>query len=80
MQALDPDITPEEVQGLTMTEIRELIRELSGSGEETAEEDNAGNHGHGWNGEDNRENSGKNRGNSSGNRRHGSVSGRAQIQ
>lgn len=80
VQALDPDITPEEVQGMTMKEIRELIRELSGSGEDTAEEDNAGNHGHGWNGEDNRENSGKNGGNSSGNRRHGSVSGRAQIQ
>ena len=80
VQALDPDITPEEVQGMTMREIRELIRELSGSGEDMAEEDNAGNHGHGWNGEDNEGNSGKNGGNSSGNRRHGSASGRTQSQ
>ncbi len=80
VQALDPDITPEEVQGMTMREIRELIRELSGSGEDMAEEDNTGNHGHGWNGEDNEGNGGKNGGNSSGNRRHGSASGRTQSQ
>lgn len=53
LQALDTDITPEEVQGMTMREIRDLIDSLSGDGEaETQAESNGyhknGNgHGHG---------------------------------
>jgi len=45
LQALDPTITPEDVQGLTMWEIREKIAEISGG---TAESIGHGNgHGHG---------------------------------
>lgn len=53
LQALDPDITPEEIQGMTMREIRDLIESLSDDDEaETQTESNGyhknGNgHGHG---------------------------------
>lgn len=35
LQALDPDITPDQVQGMTMREIRDWIEELSGGSAET---------------------------------------------
>ena len=50
LQLLDPDITPEKVQGMTMREIRELTDSLSGDGEnDTSTYDDRGNghHGHG---------------------------------
>lgn len=50
MQLLDPDITPEVVQGMTMREIRELIDSLSLDSEtDTLSYDNweNGHHGHG---------------------------------
>lgn len=50
LQLLDPEITPETVQGMTMREIRDLIRRLSGDGEDDeAPYNNRGNgaHGHG---------------------------------
>lgn len=59
LQRLDPDITPEEVQGMTMREIRDRIDSLladSGSappsnddtGETTGHHGHGGEHGHGW--------------------------------
>lgn len=61
LQALDTDITPEEVQGMTMREIRDLIDSLSGDGEAETQADNNGYHkngnGHG-NGHGNQSNSG----------------------
>lgn len=50
LQLLEPEITPEMVQGMTMREIRDLIRRLSGGGEdEEASYNNRKNrhHGHG---------------------------------
>lgn len=47
VQALDLDITPEEVRDMTMKEIRELIRELSGIGEDGSKEQNTGDPGRG---------------------------------
>lgn len=50
LQLLDPEITSETVQGMTMREIRDLIRRLSGDGEDDeAPYNNRGNgpHGHG---------------------------------
>lgn len=50
LRLLDPEITPETVQGMTMREIRDLIRRLSGDGEDDeAPYNNRGNgpHGHG---------------------------------
>ena len=37
LQALDPSVTPEEVQGMTMREIRERIESLRGGGETAGE-------------------------------------------
>ena len=48
LQLLDPDITPEAVQGMTMREIRALIDSLSAGGEnETSSYNNWGNGHHG---------------------------------
>lgn len=50
LQLLDPDITPEAVQNMTMREIRELINSLSvNSGTDTSSYRNQGHghHGHG---------------------------------
>lgn len=48
LQLLDPDITPETVQGMTMREIRALIDSLSAGGEnETSPYNNWGNGHHG---------------------------------
>lgn len=50
LQLLDPDITPEAVQNMTMREIRELIDSLSvNSGTDTSSYRNQGHghHGHG---------------------------------
>lgn len=41
LQALDPDVTPEDVQGLTMRQIRDRIAALSG-GTESGREESAG--------------------------------------
>ena len=53
VQALDPDITPEEVQGMTMREIQELVQQLTGEEPATqtehADETSSG-HGHGQGG------------------------------
>lgn len=61
LQALDTDITPEEVQGMTMREIRDLIDSLSGDGEAETQAESNGYHkngnGHG-NGHGNQSNSG----------------------
>ncbi|HJA93216.1 MAG TPA: hypothetical protein H9717_08930 [Candidatus Eisenbergiella merdipullorum] len=46
LQELDPDITPEEVQNMTMREIRDLIEALSPGGQEN-EEEHEGHHGRG---------------------------------
>lgn len=51
LQLLDPEITPEAVQGMTMREIRDLIRRLLGDDEDDATSyNNQGNgcHGHGY--------------------------------
>lgn len=49
LQLLDPEITPETVQGMTMREIRDLIRRLSGYGEDDeAPYHNRGNGHHGY--------------------------------
>lgn len=45
LQELDPDITPEEIQGMTMREIRDLIQQLSQDGDAVQRESNRG-HGH----------------------------------
>lgn len=50
LQLLDPDITPEAVQGMTMREIREMIDRLTADGENGASSSNDqgnGHHGHG---------------------------------
>lgn len=41
LQELDPDITPEDVRGLTMKQIRDLIEELSGSRDTSQDNKNA---------------------------------------
>lgn len=49
LQLLDPEITPETVQGMTMREIRDRIRRLSGTGEDDeAPYNNRGNGHHGY--------------------------------
>lgn len=56
LQRLNPDVTPETVQGMTMREIRELIESLSDGGNDTAlynswgngHHGQGGNHGNGW--------------------------------
>ena len=56
LQRLNPDVTPETVQGMTMREIRELIESLSAGGNDTAlynswgngHHGQGGNHGNGW--------------------------------
>ena len=51
LQLLDPDITPETVQGMTMRKIRELIDSLSSdSGNDTTSYNNRGNGHHGYGG------------------------------
>lgn len=51
LQLLDPDITPEAVQSMSMREIRELIDSLSvGGGTDTSSYDNRGNGYHGYGG------------------------------
>lgn len=51
LQRLDPDITPEAVQGMTMREISDLIDSLSpGSGSAPYDSQENGHHGHGWKG------------------------------
>lgn len=47
LQELDPDITPEEIQGMTMREIRDLIQQLSGGIDSSQ---GGGNHGYGHHG------------------------------
>ncbi len=49
LQLLDPDITPETVQGMTMREIWELIDSLTANSKNEASSNNQGNghHGHG---------------------------------
>lgn len=47
LQALDPDITAEDIQGLTMRQIWDMIDELSGNMDETKQNDSAGKHGRG---------------------------------
>lgn len=37
LQALNPDITPEDIKGLTMRQIRDMINELSGSTEDVTQ-------------------------------------------
>ena len=56
LQRLNPNVTPETVQGMTMREIRELIESLSDGGNDTAlynswgngHHGQGGNHGNGW--------------------------------
>lgn len=54
LQALDPNITPEEIQGMTMREIRDLIASLSKDGEGGPQTENGscpnsgGGHGNGY--------------------------------
>lgn len=63
LQKLDPTITVEEIQGMTMREIRDRISQLSGNGDD--------------NGENNRKNNGASRENHSGNgSRHRGAKGR----
>ena len=47
LQLLDPDITPEEVQGMTMREIRDRIDRLSSGGSDTPQPGGQGNGHHG---------------------------------
>ncbi|MGI6007566.1 MAG: anti-sigma-I factor RsgI family protein [Ruminococcus sp.] len=49
LQSLDPDITPEEVQNMTMREIYDLINELSGNEQNAAQSaaPSVGHHGNG---------------------------------
>ncbi len=42
LQALDPDVKPEDIQGMTMREIRDWIRRLSPEGERTDREESSG--------------------------------------
>lgn len=56
LQELDPDITPEEIQGMTMREIRDLIQELS-NGSDSAQGDS--NHGYGHHGAGNEHRGGR---------------------
>lgn len=46
LQALDCDITPEEIQGMTMREIYELIGSLSGNSGDNANQPTVGGNGH----------------------------------
>lgn len=75
LQRLDPDITPEDVQGMTMREIRDLIGSLSASGDDAPSSGGWGNGQHGSGGQGNSSqgnpaSSGGN-GNSGGNSYHG---------
>ena len=50
IQSLDPSITPEEIQGMTMREIRDLMNQLSTgneNGTSPGRENSHGHHGHG---------------------------------
>lgn len=47
LQALDPSVTAEQVQGMTMRQIRDWIESLRDSAEDTAEPTQPGHHGHG---------------------------------
>lgn len=42
LQCLDPDVTPEDVQGMTMREIRDLIGSLSAGGDDVPSTDGSG--------------------------------------
>lgn len=46
LQALDPSISSEEIQHMTMREIRDLINSLGGNDENTLPEENYASHGH----------------------------------
>ncbi|MDO4270391.1 MAG: hypothetical protein Q4C72_05610 [Eubacteriales bacterium] len=63
LSSLDPNITPEQIQGMTMREIRDLLQDLSKDDELSPNEDNGqGNHGQGkgrGNGDGGRWNRGK---------------------
>lgn len=48
LQALDPAVSPEEIQGMTMREIRDRIEALSESAGDLAAEETTGQHGYGW--------------------------------
>lgn len=50
LQALDPDITTEDIQGLTMRQIWDMIDELSGNADGTNQNDSTGNCGKGQHG------------------------------
>lgn len=47
LQTLDPDITPEEIRNMTMSQIRELIAALSGNGDDDSSATVGGNGHHG---------------------------------
>lgn len=50
LQKLDPDITVEDVQGMTMREIRDLTEALSSGGTDQVSPDSNRGHGHGYGG------------------------------
>lgn len=46
LKALDPDVTPEEIQNMTMREIHDLIHALSSESENGTQKEDKGEHGH----------------------------------